>query len=104
MQVNKTYTEQELSTGIKYLMSVVEWVKIAYGEQAAEEWIKNGFSNTQYLVDYNAAYEAFFTKIMKLRKDQKEAMQEMLLSKVYLRAKQAEVYNRLERRLAEIEK
>lgn len=99
-----TYTQQELANGMKYIMNVVEWVKISYGEEAANKWVKSGFSDSKYMVEYNAAYVSFFEKVVNLRKDQKEAMQELLMTKVYCKIRERAAYQRLEKRLTELEK
>lgn len=104
MKSNNKYSNEELSSGIKYIMNVVEWVKISYGEEAANEWVKGGFSDSKYMVEYNAAYVAFFEKVVNLRRDQKEAMEEMLLTKVYCKIRERLAYERLEKRLCELEK
>lgn len=103
MKTSTNYTNQEVAAGIKYMTSVYDWIKIEYDETTADEWMNNG-CDTRYMVEYNAAYELFVNKVLNLRKDQKEAMGEIMLTKVYLRIRESAAYERLEKRLSELEK
>lgn len=97
------YSNEQVQAGLDYVNNVYGYIKLIHGEDVANGWLSAPELDTKYFVEYNEAYEKFFTKIMNLTKRQKEAMEEIMLHRVYKRIINAGIDERLERQLSQLE-